>query len=70
MDLNEPPVRREGGLERIGRVTEPTGEIPHQGRLFHWRGEGVPSGFGQNLAALVGVPAGDLGMRALHDKVM
>jgi len=26
MDVNEPPVRREGGLGRIGRDTEPAGE--------------------------------------------
>jgi hypothetical protein len=30
----------------------------------------VPTGFGQHVTALIGVPAGDLEMRALHHQMM
>ena len=70
MDFNEPAVRREGRLRRIGRGAEPAREVAHQGRHFRRRGKGVPAGVGHDIAALIGVAAGNLGMRALHDEMM
>ena len=70
MDVNEPTVRRKGRLRRTGPTPSQRARSPINAGTSVGEGEVVPTGFGQDVVALIGAAAGNLGVRALRYEMM
>jgi hypothetical protein len=70
MNFDQAAMRAKRNVRPVWGRSQPCRKIAHQRRQFRRRGKTAAPLIGRDVAALIGIAPGDVGLRAQHDQPM